>query len=57
MQNIDTRDRFRLALLIVFALLGVLTILAWAVTGQRAQFEVPTLFFGATSMVLLFGFF
>jgi hypothetical protein len=50
-------DRFRLTLLIVFVLLGILTVAAWAITGQRAQFEVPTLFFGATSMVLLFGFF
>ncbi len=57
MQNITGQDRFRLVLLLFFIALGVLSVLGWAITGQRTMFEVPTLFFGATSMVLLFGFF
>lgn len=57
MQNITAQERFRLMLLLVFIALGVLSVLAWAITGQRTMFEVPTLFFGATGMVLLFGFF
>jgi hypothetical protein len=57
MQNITTRHRFRLILLLMFVLLGLLTAAAWAVTGDRAVFEAPTLFFGATGVVVLFGFF
>ena len=57
MQNIETHHRFRLILLLLFVALLIGSIAAWAYTGQRNVFEVPTLFFAATGMVLLFGFF
>ena len=57
MQSIETHHRFRLILLLLFVALLIGSIVAWAYTGQRNVFEVPTLFFAATGMVLLFGFF
>jgi hypothetical protein len=57
MQNITTQNRYRLGLLLLFMALLIASVAAWAITGQRSLFEVPTLFFGATGMVLLFGFF
>lgn len=57
MHNITSQDRFRLMLLLVFIALLAGALAGWAVTGQQDVFEVPALFFGATGMVLLFGFF
>ena len=57
MQNVDTPNRFRLSLTVLFFVLLLMSLAAWALTGQRDVFEAPTLFLGATGMVLLFGFF
>ena len=57
MQNTKVPNRVRFILMLLFMLLGVLMVAAWAVTGQREVFETPTLLFGATGMILLFGFF
>lgn len=57
MQSIKGIDRYRLASLLLFTLLGALMIAAWMITGQREWFEAPMLIFGATGLMLLFGFF
>jgi len=57
MQNTKVPNRVRFILMLLFMLLGVLMVAAWVVTGQREMFETPTLLFGATGMILLFGFF
>jgi hypothetical protein len=57
MEQIAAENRFRLSLSLIFIVLAILGVLAWAITGQRETFEAPTLFFFATIMVLVFGFF
>jgi hypothetical protein len=57
MEQAELQNRLRLVLFAVFIVLGLLAILGWAYTGQREFFETPALFFGATSIVLSFGFF
>jgi len=57
MDSSKTLTRYRLILLVLFVALGILAVVGWAVTGQRGIFEVPALFFGATGMILSFGFF
>ena len=57
MKSIAAENRFRLSLSLIFIVLAILGVLAWAITGQRETFEAPTLFFFATIMVLVFGFF
>ncbi len=57
MEKASAENRFRLGLSVLFILLAIIAAVAWAITGQREVFEVPTLFFSATIMVMVFGFF
>jgi hypothetical protein len=57
MEKVASAHRFRLVLSVAFVLLAIVGAAGWAITGQREVFEVPTLFFSATLMVLVFSFF
>ena len=57
MEKAADHNRIRVGLSLIFVLLVILGVAAWAITGQRDTFEAPTVFFSITTLVLVFGFF